>query len=57
MHAASIEITQMGVDAGTRYVLTIGSGGTACQVTGLSQDYGAPDWKGPSALCRSAWPP
>jgi len=44
---ASIEITQMGVDAGTRYVLTIGSGGTACQVTGLSQDYGGPDWKGP----------
>lgn len=37
----------MGVDAGTRYVLTIGSGGTACQVTGLSQDYGGPDWTGP----------
>jgi hypothetical protein len=44
---ASIEITQMGVDSGTRYVLTIGPGGAACQVSGLSQDYGGPGWKGP----------
>ena len=37
----------MGVDSRTDYVFTIGPGGTACQVTGPSQDYGGPDWRGP----------
>lgn len=38
---ASIEVTEMGVDTGTYYVFTIEPGGTACQVTELSQDYSA----------------
>jgi hypothetical protein len=44
----SIEVTQIGVDAGTRYFIAVGPGGTACRVTGLSQDYGGRDWKGPA---------
>lgn len=38
---ASIEITELGVDAGTSSVFTIGPGGTRCQVTGTSQGYSA----------------
>jgi hypothetical protein len=37
---ASIEVTEMGVDAGTDYVFTIEPGGTPCQVSELSQGYG-----------------
>ncbi|MDR2987032.1 MAG: hypothetical protein LBV34_19565 [Nocardiopsaceae bacterium] len=40
--AASIEVTAVGVDFGTHYVFTIEPGGTPCQVTELSQDYGGP---------------
>jgi hypothetical protein len=39
--AASIEITETGVDAGTGFVFSVGPGGTACQVTERSQDYSA----------------
>lgn len=39
--AASIEITQMGVDTGTAFVFSIDPGGTRCQVTELSRDYSA----------------
>jgi hypothetical protein len=39
--AASIEITEMGTDAGTTFVFSIDPGGTACQVSELSQDYSA----------------
>lgn len=39
--AASIGVTEMGVDTGTMYVFTIEHGGTACQVTELSQYYSA----------------
>jgi hypothetical protein len=39
--AASIEMTEMGVDAGTNFVFSIDPGGKACQVTELSQGYSA----------------
>jgi hypothetical protein len=39
--AASLAITQIGVDTGVDYVFTIQAGGTACQVTELSQWYSA----------------
>jgi hypothetical protein len=39
--AASIGVTEMGVDAGTDYVFTVEPGGTSCRVTELSQDYSA----------------
>lgn len=38
--SASIGVWEMGVDAGTRYVFTIDSGGTGCQATQLSQAVG-----------------
>ena len=38
---ASIEVHEIGVDTGTTYVFAIGRGGTACQVTELSQYYSA----------------
>jgi hypothetical protein len=38
---ASIELNEMGTDTGTTYVFTIDRGGTACQVTELSQYYSA----------------
>ena len=39
--SASVEVTDMGVDTGTTYVFIIEPGGTACQVTELSQYYSA----------------
>jgi hypothetical protein len=39
--SASVEVTAMGVDTGTNYVFIIEPGGTACQVTELSQYYSA----------------
>jgi hypothetical protein len=39
--AASIEITEMGIDTGTTFVFSIDPGGTTCQVTELSQHYSA----------------
>ena len=39
--AASLAITEMGVDTGVDYVFAIKAGGTACQVTELSQSYSA----------------
>ena len=36
---AGLGVTEMGVDAGTRYVFTIEPGTTPCQVTEQSQDY------------------
>jgi hypothetical protein len=38
---ASLEVTEMGVDTGTTYVFLVERGGTACQVTVLSQSYSA----------------
>ena len=38
---ASVEVDEMGTDTGTTYLFAIGRGGTACQVTELSQDYSA----------------
>lgn len=38
--SASIEVWEMGVDAGTGYVFSIEPGGTACQAMRLSQDVG-----------------
>jgi hypothetical protein len=38
--AASIRVTEMGVDAGTDYVFTTEPGRKPCQVTELSQSYG-----------------
>lgn len=39
-NAASIEVTEMGVDAGIRYVFVIRSGGPPCVISELSQSYG-----------------
>jgi hypothetical protein len=39
--AASIAITEMGVDTGTDYVFEIAPGGAGCPVTELSQSYSA----------------
>jgi hypothetical protein len=39
--SASIEVTEMGVDTGTNYVFIVEGGGSACQVTELTQDYSA----------------
>jgi len=39
--AASLAITEMGVDTGTGYVFAIKPGGTGCPVTELSQSYSA----------------
>lgn len=39
--AASIHVTEMGVDAGTQYVFVINPGGRPCQVAAFSQSYSA----------------
>lgn len=39
--AASIKVTEMGVDTGTAFVFSIDPGGTTCHVTELSQGYTA----------------
>lgn len=39
--AASLGITEMGVDSGVDYVFAVQAGGTACPVTELSQSYSA----------------
>lgn len=39
--SASVEVNEFGVDTGTTYVFIIEPGGTACQVTELSQYYSA----------------
>jgi hypothetical protein len=44
-HAATIEVTEMGTDSGTKYVFEIRSGSSPCQMTELSQSYG---WTGGS---------
>ena len=39
--SASVEVNEFGVDTGTTYVFIVEPGGTACQVTELSQYYSA----------------
>jgi hypothetical protein len=38
--AASIGVTEMGIDSGAKYVFVIRSGGSPCEMTELSQSYG-----------------
>lgn len=56
--AASLAVTEMGVDTGTSYVFTVEPDGTACQVTELSQAYSAHSGGSPGAItttdCRVA---
>ena len=39
--SGSIQVVEMGVDAGTTYVFRVEPGGAACQAVELSQDYSA----------------
>lgn len=56
--AASLAVTDLGVDAGTRYVFALTPGGTGCPVTELSQSYsanpGGPTGSVTTAACHLA---